>query len=124
MTRAGRARRWPPAAPRATVPILAGILFGMVVGMPAIILAIMSAGAGHGDYLAARALFPLPLLLSRLEGAIGPISGTLALLQFPLYGALLGWSRWRKSFRPLAALALLHLVAALACFSGALPDFS
>ena len=96
----------------------------MLFALPALGAAILSGGSGHGDYAAARALFPLPMLLTLAEGSVGPFSGGSALLQFPLYGALLGWSRTHRRFGALIAAALLHLAAAVACFAGLLPDFS
>jgi hypothetical protein len=96
----------------------------MLVALPALGAAVLSAGAGHGGYAAARALFPLPMLLTLVEGSIGPLAGGLALVQFPLYGALLGWSRAHRSYGPLVALASLHLAAAIAGSSGLLPNFS
>ena len=64
------------------------------------------------------------MLLTLVEGSIGPFARGLALLQFPLYGALVGWSRTRRSFGALIGVALLHLAAAAACFAGLLPNFS
>jgi hypothetical protein len=64
------------------------------------------------------------MLLTLAEGSIGPISAGLALLQFPLYGALLGWSRSHETYGALILVGFLHLAATIACFSGALPNFS
>jgi hypothetical protein len=102
---------------------LRGAALGMLVELPALAAAFASAGAGHGDYVAARALFPLPMLLAVVEGRIGWFSGSLALLQLPLYGALLGWSLRRGTPILPILLALLHLAAAVACFSGMIFDF-
>ena len=108
----------------ATRAVLIGFGLGAVVAVPAIFLALMSAGAGHGDYVLARALFPAPMLLTLVEGSIGQLAMTVGLLQFPAYGALLAWASsganiCRSSWPP-----PLHLAAAVACFSGALPNFS
>jgi hypothetical protein len=84
----------------------------------------MSAGAGHGDYVFARALFPIPMLLTLLDGTFGPVSVGVALLQFPLYGALLTWTIWRNSYWAIAIAGMVHLVAAGACFAGLIPNFS
>jgi hypothetical protein len=103
---------------------LAGSALGVVFEFPTLFAAVLSGGAGHGHYMAARALFPLPMLFSRLEGEIGVVSILLALFQFPIYGAMIGWnfsSTWSKLGFLLAA---LHLAALIACFAGALPDFS
>jgi hypothetical protein len=55
--------------------VLIGAIRGAGLELPALLLAIVSAGGGHGDYVAARVLFPLPMLLTRLEGEIGMFSG-------------------------------------------------
>ena len=105
-------------------PILAGAALGTLIALPAVLAAIMPGGAGHCSYVAARLLFPVPMLLTLVKGGIGIVSGGIALLQFPLSGALLGWSFWRKSYGAATAAVSLHLVAAIACFAGILPDFS
>jgi hypothetical protein len=105
--------------------ILKGVGIGVLIELPALLFAFMSAGAGHGDYGAARALFPVPMLLTILtDDTIGLLVGSLALLQFPLYGALIAWNIRRGFRRPLAPVAVLHIVAAVACFAGLLPNFS
>lgn len=104
-------------------------LIGLVLGVPltvlALLVAIASAGAGHGDYLAARLLFPVPMLASLLtEDTIKVPSVVIALLQFPAYGALIGWS-WARHMRYLPLLvATVHIVATILCFAGLLPNFS
>jgi hypothetical protein len=97
---------------------------GAFVSLPALFLAVMSAGAGHGDYIAARMLFPYSMLLILVEGSIGALSQAVGLLQFPLYGALLGWSLWRRSWGAAILVATLHVIAAAICFAGILPYFS
>ncbi|QAY75180.1 hypothetical protein [Sphingosinicella sp. BN140058] len=105
--------------------IMGGFGLGLVVGLAAIIIAIASAGAGHGHYGAARALFPVPMLSTLVNGdRIGPISLTLGLLQFPVYGAILLWCVARRKYVPASAVLVAHLVAAMACFSGAISNFS
>lgn len=91
----------------------------------ALLIAIASAGAGHGDYLAARLLFPLAMLASLLtEDTIKVPSTVIALLQFPAYGALIGWC-WARHVRYLPLLAAtVHILAAIMCFAGLLPNFS
>ncbi|MCB2066583.1 MAG: hypothetical protein KDE15_08090 [Erythrobacter sp.] len=113
-----------PTARRVLPAMLAGLSLGMLAGGMALLAAFVSAGAGHGDYVAARLLFPYSMLLTLVEGRIGAVSLAIGLAQFPAYGALLGWLRARRN--PAAALALagLHLVAAMACFTGILPNFS
>lgn len=101
-----------------------GAAWGLLATLPAIAAAMLSGGAGHGDYIAARILFPFSILLTLVEGSIGIVGITIAVLQFPLYGAVLNWSLAREQFRPLIALAAVHFIAAMICFSGIVPDFS
>ena len=78
-------------------PVAIGTAVGFLVELPSLWLALLSAGAGHGDYGAARALFPLPMLMTLIEGQIGVFSFGLAFLQFPFYGAILGWAVARSN---------------------------
>lgn len=57
----------PPGLARAAVMAI-GAGVGAAVTLPAIFLAILSGGAGHGTYLFARLLFPYAMLLTRLTG--------------------------------------------------------
>ena len=109
----------------AAKPAAIGFLSGGLVAVPAIMVAIVSGGVGHGDYAAARALFPVPMLLTLLQDdTIGVLSIGLGLLQFPIFGALLGWSVARKNYLPAFAVILAHVIAASVCFAGTLPNFS
>ena len=110
-------------ARRTKLGTLAGVGTGTLIAVPAIFSAMISGGAGHGSYIAARLLFPFSMLLTRLEGSIGPIALGVGLLQFPLYGALIGRTLALKTCRTFCLLAAMHLVAALACFSGLLSGF-
>ena len=104
------------------VPI--GFALGTLVAFPALMLAFISAGAGHGDYAFARALFPASMLLTLAEGQIGPLSLTVGFLQFPIYGGLCAWAMARRNYLPVIAIAIGHLIAAVVCFTGVLPNFS
>ena len=103
----------------------AGLVVGLLVEIPTLMLAIGSAGAGHGDYAVARALFPASMLLTLLEGdTIGAISITVGLLQFPIYGLVVAWCVIRRNYVPAVVITFLHTIAAIICFSGTLPSFS
>ncbi|KRA83624.1 hypothetical protein [Altererythrobacter sp. Root672] len=104
--------------------VMSGSAVGLLLAIPAIFAAVISSGAGHGHYVAARALFPTSMLLTLLEGSIGVLSVSVALLQFPVYGGLVAWGFVRKTYIPAAVAGSLHLVAALVCFAGTLPNFS
>jgi len=113
----------PPARSRKASAVLKGVGIGAAVELPALLLGLMSAGAGHGDYVIAAMLFPVPLLLTGLtHGTIAWLAGSLALLQFPLYGALIARNHVRGVARPHAPIAATHIAAILLCFSGIIPD--
>ncbi len=52
----------------------------------------ISAGAGHGDYLLASAIYPIPMVPLVFAEGLFPISLTLAAIQFPSTGVFLGWA--------------------------------
>jgi hypothetical protein len=99
----------------------AGFLVGLAITPIAFLLALYSAGAGHGDYVLARLIYPIPMLATLLTNTtITGLSIGLAALQFPAYGAFVargGRFRW-------LALGVIHGVAIIAAFSGALASFS
>lgn len=82
-----------------------------------IIFAISGGLVGHGDYVVARLIFPIPMLLVAMapDYLTGSIS-LLYLLQFPIYGALLGMGT-RLSVGILAVLLAHHIFAAIASFT-------
>jgi hypothetical protein len=107
------------------IRVCIGIAIGIVVTVPTILAGIVSAGGGHGHYEAARAFFPLPLLMTQLTG--NQIDGFvlfLVFVQFPIYGAIIGWYRGIRLIVAAIAITVLHCGAAVACFSGAVPNFS
>lgn len=107
-----------------TIATFKGAMAGLVIEIPVLFLAVASAGAGHGDYVLTRILFPFSMLMTLAEGRIGAIGISLALLQYPLYGALIGFFMTTKLFRVIYALLAIHIIAVFACFSGVLVNFS
>ena len=96
------------------------LLMGAVITPFALGAAIASAGAGHGDYLFAKLLFPYSMLLTSLTGTITyPLIG-LALIQFPLYGLVAGSYH---ANRTAISLSVLHVTGAFLCFTSLLPNF-
>jgi hypothetical protein len=75
-------------------------------------LAVVSAGAGHGSYLLAKILFPLSMLSAAAFNSITTLSMIFAVIQFPLYGLILGMAANRGRLRTLAALlSVTHALA-------------
>ena len=106
---------------------LIGLAIGIGVTFPSIILAIISGGAGHGSYLFACLLFPYTMLLTLAQDdTISLPLRVLALIQFPVYGAIVGFSVSVLKNRRLipAVLIFIHLAFVFLCFCGALPNFS
>lgn len=102
------------------------VAIGVVLTPITAALAVISGGAGHGDYLFARLFFPYTMLLTRLTGDVITVPLVLlALAQFPVYGAILGAASSQPSATGIILFVVIsHLVAAGLCFSGALPNFS
>jgi hypothetical protein len=108
------------SVPRAWVPFVVGL-----IATPfCLLLAIGSAGAGHGDYFWAKIIYPYTMLSTLVFGSITIPFRLLAVAQLPLYGVLLSIA-WLRNRLGLAALGLLtvHAVAALACFAVRLENF-
>ena len=99
---------------------IVGGIVGVVVTPIAVIAAMISGGAGHGDYVAAQVLYPVPILLSDLLGDFSLPLIVLALAQFPMYGVL-GGSFWLKG---LIWILVIHFIAVTICFSGFVSGFS
>jgi hypothetical protein len=106
-----------------TIAFVIGLLGGVLFALPTLFIAVESGGGGHGCYIEARAFFPISMLLTLLEGRISTFSIALAVLQFPAYGALLGWSIARRNYLPFVAVASVHAIAAICCFAGPLDSF-
>lgn len=79
-----------------------------------------SAGAGHGDYILATILFPFTMLLFGFSDSftasvsLGVIP---AIVQFPLYGIILGLANLKNRLDvSLAVILVTHILAIFACF--------
>jgi hypothetical protein len=97
--------------------VLRGTVIGVALGTANIVIAVISAGAGHGTYTAAKILFPYTMYLA--EAFAGSITGQLmllAVLQFPLYGFVLGWAAARGRMKiAIYSILFLHAVAWVLC---------
>ncbi len=98
---------------------LIGLLVGIVLTPLALFLAMASAGAGHGDYVLARALYPFSILSTHLTDSITVVALVLACAQFPIYGWLLGAAFQREKKKPsVAAVTIsIHAIAVLLVFA-------
>ena len=102
---------WPP------------IVVSLAVTPVALFVGLVSAGAGHGNYVAVKILFPYTMLSTVLFESINTPFVVLGLVQFPLYGLILGLAGQR--FESVAkVLAIVHVLAVLLCFALVSKNFS
>ena len=83
----------------------------------ALLLAFISAGAGHGDYLFAKLFFPYSILSAITFSEITLFSLVIAFLQFPIYAFILSLAGSQKRMFQIVLLVLgLHFSAFVLCF--------
>jgi hypothetical protein len=113
---------------RFTIRDLLGLVAGLAIGMGitpfAVNMALASAGGGHGHYVAARLFFPFTMLLSQMTGSITLPLQILGIVQFPAYGAIVGFNCDKPKRAALIACIIFaaHALAVAICFSGLLSD--
>ena len=73
-------------------------------------ISIASAGLGHGNYLAVKILFPYAFYIAYRQGEIAAASLLVAIMQYPLYGAVIGVRKTRKVIA--VFLLMIHVVFA------------
>ena len=102
-----------------------GLLLGVAVTLPALIVAFLSGGMGHGDYVAMRLLYPVPMALTLTTGdsIILPLF-LIMVVQFPICGWLLSIWRIPRVRIALGVILVVHVLATVVCFGGFLPNFS
>ena len=101
------------------------VIISLLVTPIALLLGIGSAGAGHGDYRLAMILFPYIMLSTSLFNSITPPFIILAIIQFPVYGLVLGYADERGRLVSMSILlAVVHGVAAAAMLLIANEGFS
>jgi hypothetical protein len=70
-------------------PQTVGLISGIALTVPACVIALVSAGAGHGNYFAFKLVFPITMLSALLGGITLPFV-IVGLAQFPAYGFMVG----------------------------------
>jgi hypothetical protein len=79
-------------------------------------IGLASAGAGHGNYFLAKVFFPFTMVSTVPFGSITSRFVVLGVLQYPLYGLLVGMANlMRKAAVVGIALAIIHTLAVVAC---------
>lgn len=93
------------------------LIASFIVTPIALLLGVGSAGAGHGDYKLAMILFPYTMLSTTIFDSITPPFILLAIIQFPLYGFILGRANEKGRFVPIfILLCVVHCLAVAAMF--------
>jgi hypothetical protein len=95
--------------------VVVGLSAGAALTFPAIFLAILSGGMGHGDYFWARLFLPYAMLLASYAHTIGAPSIALAFVQLPVEGALIGLASRRNRGLAACAVGLAHFMAFTMC---------
>ena len=93
------------------IPIIVSILFTPI----SLILALFSAGMGHGDYVLAKILFPFTMLSTVFLESINDLFIVVAFVQFPIYGLIITVSG-KRQFTVGVSLFAAHTLFILACF--------
>lgn len=97
------------------IPAFVFIFAGIALTPIALFASYVSAGSGHGHYVAARLFYPIPLLLT-FNGSISNTILLCAAVQFTLYGVIVGLSK--RKLNVLMIVAAVHGAAALLVFYG------
>jgi hypothetical protein len=88
-------------------------------------VALLSTGAGHGDYFWAKVFFPYTMLSTSIFQSITPVFMGLAIVQVPLYGLILGvYAKAQRFHLAITSLLVVHASAVAACFVLPLENFS
>lgn len=91
---------------------MVGFVIGLLATPIALLLAMLSTGAGHGNYLWAILLFPLTMLSTAALGSITAPFVLLAVIQYPIYGWIVGNAlRPEKSRLGMWLVLTIHLVS-------------
>ena len=101
------------------------MITSLVVTPIALLLGVGSGGAGHGNYRLAMILFPYTLLSTTIFNSITLPFIVLALIQFPVYGFVLGSANEQGRFLSIGIiLCVFHGLAAMVMFLIANENFS
>ncbi len=93
------------------------IVISLVVTPIALVLGILSAGAGHGDYFLAKILFPYTLLSTVVFETINNFFLLVAITQSPIYGIILALSVRSDKFKVVSSLLIaIHILFVVLCF--------
>ena len=92
------------------------VIGSIIIGVLALALTFLFAGAGHGTYLPAKLLFPYTMLSTVLFGSISDSFVIIAVVQFPVYGLILGLAARTYNFGFAAkVIAVVHVVCSVLC---------
>ena len=93
-------------------PFWRTVRLSMIVGSVAVVVSVFLAGGGHGSYVPAALCFPWTMLSTLANQEITDPFAYLALVQFPLYGTLIGAARTATRRPHLATIVVVVIAAA------------
>ena len=101
------------------------VIVGLIATPLTLLLALSSAGAGHGDYFWAKIFYPYTMLSAIALKSITIPFMVVAVFELPAYGAVLGtsWSRGNLKLYSIGLL-FLHTSAVITCFAIRSENFS
>jgi hypothetical protein len=88
---------------------------GVLITPICYIWAAMFGAGGHGTDLFLNIFFPYAALIIRLKN-YPTMEIIIGLIQFPLYGTLIGFAKSKESSATIIWLLVVHTVAAILCF--------
>lgn len=102
-----------------TINLYVGFVAGVLLTIPAVILAILSGGGGHGNYLWAKLLFPYSMVIPVLCGTtISVPLIMIAIIQYPIYGVIVGiQASLKMRIAAMVLVLFVHASVAVICFS-------
>ena len=83
----------------------------------ALVAAILSSGGGHGDYLFAKLLFPVPMYLGVVHEVLDLPILILIVIQYPLVGLTPFLISWRRTMYVCALLGVIHAIFTFLVFT-------
>jgi hypothetical protein len=94
-----------------------GFALGVLITIPLGWIIIVAAGAGHGSYVPAKLIFPVGMLGPVFRQSLTPPWVIAVVLQFPIYGLLIGRAYHSRRVRLTAlCVAAFHFLVAAVSF--------
>lgn len=101
------------------------LIVGFVLAPVCLLISVYSMGGGHGNYFWCKVFFPYTMLTTVFLGKITLPLIVVAIVQFPLYGAIVAvGARRSRCWQTLAVIVPLHALMAGIALIVQMPNFS